>query len=60
MGAGLPGETPVLLAESVSTPPNQRLSRHTVASLSETAPPDMSSTAPPALILYGPLASQED
>jgi uroporphyrin-III C-methyltransferase len=57
MAAGLPGDTPVLLAESISTP-DQRLSRHTVASLSETTP-DMSSTAP-ALILYGPLAEQED
>ena len=57
IAAGLPGDTPVLLAESVSTP-DQRLSRHTVASLSET-PPDMSSTAP-ALILYGPLAEEVD
>ncbi|WP_421701745.1 uroporphyrinogen-III C-methyltransferase [Aliiroseovarius sp.] len=55
MAAGLPGDTPVLLAEAVSTP-DQRLSRHTVSSLSETEP-DIASTAP-ALILYGPLAAQ--
>ena len=57
MAAGLPGDTPALLAESVSTP-EQRLSSYSVHSLSE-ATPDMESNAP-ALILYGPLATQED
>ena len=57
MDAGLPGETPALLAEAVSTPA-QMLSRHTVASLSETLS-EMSGTTP-ALILYGPLADEED
>lgn len=56
--AGLPADTPALLAESVSTP-DQTLSHHTVASLA-TVTPDMTSRAP-ALILYGPLAiSQKD
>lgn len=57
IAAGLPGDTPALLAEAVSTP-QQNLTFHTVASLSQVAP-DMSSTAP-ALVLYGPLAIQED
>lgn len=52
--AGLPDDTPALLAEGVSTP-DQALTRSTVAGLvaafAETEP----STAP-ALILYGPLA----
>ncbi len=55
--AGLPDNTPALLAEAVSTP-QQRLTRHSVRSLSETTP-DMSSNAP-ALILYGPLANEGD
>lgn len=57
MDNGLPGDTPVLLAEAVSTP-DQVLSHHTVASLAQTAP-DITSTAP-ALILYGPLATVEE
>ncbi len=52
---GLPGDTPAMLAEGVSTP-DQRLSRHTVASLAQ-VPPDTDTTAP-ALILYGPLADE--
>ncbi len=51
--AGLPGDTPALLAEAVSTPA-QTLRRTTVAALAEDmarAPGDA-----PALILYGPLA----
>lgn len=57
IAAGLPADTPAVLAESISTP-DQSLSRHTVHSLSE-IPPDMSSTAP-ALILYGALAETAD
>ncbi|WP_371225668.1 uroporphyrinogen-III C-methyltransferase [Roseovarius sp. 2305UL8-3] len=57
IAAGLPGETPALLAESVSTPA-QRLTRHSVHSLSEVTV-DTASTAP-ALILYGPLATEKD
>ncbi|MEO3416945.1 uroporphyrinogen-III C-methyltransferase [Roseovarius sp. CAU 1744] len=54
---GLPADTPALLAEAVSTPA-QSLSRHTIAGLSESLS-EMSGTTP-ALILYGPLAQQED
>ena len=52
--AGLPGDTPALLAEGVSTP-EQRLTRSTVADLAVA----LQRAAPggaPALILYGPLA----
>ena len=52
--AGLPGDTPALLAEGVSTP-EQRLTRSTVAGLAA----DLAGATPggaPALILYGPLA----
>ncbi len=55
--AGLAGDTPVLLAEAVSTP-DQALSRHTLNSLAQTAP-DTDSSAP-ALILYGPLADGDE
>lgn len=51
--AGLPADTPALLAEGVSTP-EQALSRHTVGSLA--AYLIEHSGAAPALILYGPLA----
>ena len=51
IAAGLPGETPALLAESVSTP-EQRLTRATVATLGA-ALADASDR--PALILIGPL-----
>lgn len=54
---GLPADTPALLAEAISTPA-QSLSRHTIASLSESLS-GMSGTTP-ALILYGPLAQEED
>jgi uroporphyrin-III C-methyltransferase len=50
---GLPADTPALLAEAVSTP-DQRVSRHTIATL-----PDylQNLDSPhPALIFYGPLA----
>lgn len=53
LDAGLPAETPALLAEAVSTP-EQRLSRHTVGSLAEQLAQEISDQ--PALILYGPLA----
>lgn len=55
--AGLPPGTPALLAEAISTA-DQKLSRHTVASLSESLR-DASGTVP-ALILYGPLADEQD
>ncbi|MGY6634126.1 MAG: uroporphyrinogen-III C-methyltransferase [Alkalilacustris sp.] len=51
MAHGLPGPTPALLAEGVSTP-DQRLTRSTVAGLAQTMPEGTG----PALILYGPLA----
>jgi uroporphyrin-III C-methyltransferase len=53
-GAGLPGDTPALLAEGVSTP-EQRLTRSTVAGLAA-ALQGASPGGAPALILYGPLA----
>ena len=51
---GLPADTPALLAEDVAGPA-QRLTRTTVAALSEKLSAGISDT--PALILYGPLAS---
>lgn len=51
IAAGLPGETPALLAESVSTP-EQRLTRATVATLGAAL---AIATDGPALILIGPL-----
>ena len=51
--AGLPGDTPALLAENVSHP-DQRLTRSTVATLARDLGADNSRA--PALILYGPLA----
>ncbi len=53
IGAGLPPDTPALLAEAVGHP-EQSLSRTTVGSLAERLG-GASGTAP-ALILYGPLA----
>lgn len=50
---GLPGDTPALFAEAVSTP-EQAITRHTVDSLRATLAEDIGSK--PALILYGPLA----
>lgn len=53
IGAGLPAETPALLAENVSHP-DQRLTRSTVGALArELLAAD---SRAPALILYGPLA----
>ena len=51
--AGLPADTPALLAEAVSTP-NQTLSRSTVSALANQLRDDVGKQA--ALILYGPLA----
>lgn len=55
MRHGLPGDTPALLAEAVSTP-DQRLLRSTVAGLAERLAGADGSL--PALILYGPLADE--
>ena len=51
--AGLPANTPALLAESVSHP-DQQLTRTTVTELADLMAAEDSST--PALILYGALA----
>ena len=53
LAGGLPPETPAILAEAVSRP-EQKLSRHTIQSLSEHLAQDPGEQ--PALILYGPLA----
>ena len=53
MDHGLPGDTPALLAEGVSTP-DQRLDWFTIASLADHLADGISTR--PALILYGPLA----
>ncbi|MBX9647070.1 MAG: uroporphyrinogen-III C-methyltransferase [Xanthobacteraceae bacterium] len=53
IAAGLPANTPAMLAESVSQP-DQRLTRTTIAKLAELMATEASST--PALILYGALA----
>ncbi|EKD60501.1 MAG: Uroporphyrin-III C-methyltransferase, partial [uncultured bacterium] len=50
---GLSPETPALLAEAVSTP-EQKISRHTIASLAVVLKDAVSPN--PALIFYGPLA----
>ena len=50
---GLPGDTPAMLAEAVSTPA-QRVQRMTVETLAAYLAQTVSST--PALIFYGPLA----
>lgn len=54
IAAGLPPETPALLAEAVSHP-DQRLERSTVAGLARTLS-ETTGPGAPALILYGPLA----
>jgi uroporphyrin-III C-methyltransferase len=56
IAAGLPPDTPCLLAENVSHP-NQSLSRDTVAGLAERLAGHASGA--PALILYGPLADDQ-
>ena len=54
---GLPGDTPALLAEAVSTP-EQSLTRTTMQALADSLAEEISSA--PALILYGPLADLDD
>ncbi len=54
---GLPADTPALLAEAVSAP-EQKLHRTTIGELSDQLANAVSSA--PALILYGPLADQDD
>jgi uroporphyrin-III C-methyltransferase len=53
LAAGLPPETPALLAEAVSTP-EQSLRRTTIKSLADQLAGEIGTA--PALILYGPLA----
>jgi len=53
IAAGLPGDTPAMLAEAVSTPA-QNVRRFTIAELSTHL--ETTSSTTPALILYGPLA----
>ncbi|MEM7521350.1 MAG: uroporphyrinogen-III C-methyltransferase [Pseudomonadota bacterium] len=53
MAKGLPGETPALLAEAVSTP-EQSVTRSTVTGLARMLRKDVGSK--PALVFYGPLA----
>ena len=50
---GLPGDTPAMLAEAVSTPA-EKVTRHTIAGLA--AHMQTTSSTTPALIFYGPLA----
>lgn len=57
LAAGLPGETPALLAEAVGRP-DQRLMRTTVAELAAMLTTHAGSA--PALILYGALADQPE
>tara|TARA_R110002049_G_scaffold44333_5_gene130101 strand:- start:159740 stop:160465 length:726 start_codon:yes stop_codon:yes gene_type:complete len=56
MEHGLPGDTPALLAEAVSTPA-EKVTRFTIASLATHLESATSTT--PALIFYGPLADFE-
>lgn len=53
---GLPGDTPAMLAEAVSTPA-EKLTRYTITSLATHL--ETTSSTTPALIFYGPLAEQE-
>jgi uroporphyrin-III C-methyltransferase len=53
IAAGLPANTPAMLAESVSHP-DQQITRTTVAELADLM--ETEDSAPPALILYGALA----
>ena len=53
MDHGLPGDTPAMLAEGVSTH-NQRIDWFTIKTLAEHLSDGISTQ--PALILYGPLA----
>ena len=54
--AGLPGDTPALLAEAVSTPA-EKVTRHTITTLA--AHLETASSTTPALIFYGPLAEMD-
>ena len=54
LAAGLPGDTPALLAENVSHP-DQRLTRSTVAGLAAVL--EQADGRAPGLILYGPLSA---
>ena len=54
---GLPGDTPAMLAEAVSTPA-EKLTRFTIASLAKHL--ETTSSTTPALIFYGPLAELEE
>lgn len=54
---GLSPDTPAMLAESVSTP-EERLTRSTMADLADMLAKDVGRSA--ALILYGPLAGEDD
>lgn len=54
---GLPGDTPAILAEAVSTP-QQQVHRTTVEGLAAQLAADVGDK--PALILYGPLAAFDD
>lgn len=54
--AGLPPDTPAMLAESVSTP-DQAIRRSTIAGLAQDMAEDPGTSA--ALILYGPLAADD-
>ncbi|MBK5920347.1 uroporphyrinogen-III C-methyltransferase [Rhodothalassium salexigens] len=58
MAQGLPGDTPALLAEAVSTPA-QRLTRTTVHELAHAVATPPADPAAPALILFGALAAAE-
>lgn len=51
--AGMPGDTPAMLAEAVSTPA-EKLTRFTITSLA--AHLEQATSTTPALIFYGPLA----
>ncbi len=53
IAAGLPAETPALLAENVSLP-DQRLTRTGLLALAQSS--EVATSAAPALVLFGPLA----
>ena len=57
MAAGLPGDTPAMLAHGVTTP-EQRVERMTVAALAEHL--EVTQSRAPALILFGALAEGDD
>ena len=56
IAAGLPGDTPAMLAEAVSTP-EEKVTRSTIAELA--AHLEEATSTAPALIFYGPLAEAE-